>query len=70
MSAPLYCFSKIPNDDDGKRFLEDLKKYFNRDRYRMRVRGQGLKQGEDWRRYQYGQPIAKSDFLRVYIEEK
>jgi hypothetical protein len=70
MEAPKYMFCRIPNDEEGKRELETIKKYLNRDRYSIRVKGQGLKDGEDWRRYPFGQPIDKSKFLRVYIEEK
>jgi hypothetical protein len=36
----------------------------------MRVRGQYLKDGLDWRQYRYGQGIKDSKALRVYIEEK
>jgi len=36
----------------------------------MRVRGQGLVDGANWRRHQYGAPLDKSTHMRVYIEEK
>lgn len=69
-TPPLYVFSDIPNDEDGKAFIAQLREYANTDRYRVRVRGQYLKPGNDWRRYQMGQPMALSKCLRVYIEEK
>ena len=50
--------------------MEQLKKYLNKDRYELRKRGQGLVDGEDWRRYTHGQPISKSTHLRIYIEDK
>lgn len=70
MDSPKYLLTRVPNDDAGNKFIEDFKKYLNKDRYKVRVRGQGLIDGEDWRRYQYGQPISKSTHIRVYVEEK
>jgi hypothetical protein len=69
-----YVFSEIPNDCDGQRFTDDLKKYLNKDSYKLRVRGQYLKdevkQTEGWRRYEMGQPMDKSKCLRVYVDVK
>lgn len=67
---PLYVFSRIPNTDDGRAFIDEMKQYFNRDRYKMRVRGQGLTEGSNWRDHTYGAPLSKSTHLRVYIEER
>ena len=71
VTAPHYVFSEIPNDCDGQRFVDDAKKYFNRSRYNMRVRGQHIK--EEYKgtgATAYGQNIEQSTHLRVYIEEK
>ena len=68
---PRYVFSEIPNDCDGQRFIDDVKKYFNKGTYRMRVRGQHIK--EEYKgtgATAYGQNIEQSTHLRVYIEEK
>ena len=69
-----YVFSEIPNDCDGQRFTDDLKQYLNKDSYKMRVRGQYLKdevkETEGWRKYEAGQPINKSKCLRVYLDKK
>tara|TARA_Y100001937_G_scaffold17632_1_gene24382 strand:- start:291 stop:839 length:549 start_codon:yes stop_codon:yes gene_type:complete len=68
---PRYVFSEIPNDCDGQRFIDDVKKYFNKDTYKMRVRGQHVK--EEYKGTgvtAYGQNIEQSTHLRVYIEEK
>ena len=69
-----YVFSEIPNDCDGQRFTDDLKQYLNKDSYKMRVRGQYLKdevkENEGWRKYERGQPIDKSKCLRVYLDKK
>jgi len=67
---PLYVFSKIPNTDEGKEFVNNMRQHLNRDRYKMRVRGQGLVDGADWRQHMWSHPLDKSTHLRVYIEEK
>ena len=71
VTAPRYVFSEIPNDCDGQRFVDDAKKYFNRSRYNMRVRGQHIKdEYKGTGATAYGQNIEQSTHLRVYIEEK
>ena len=71
VNAPRYMFSEIPNDCDGQRFTDDMKKYLNTSRYSMRVRGQHVK--EEYKGTgvtTHGQNIEQSTHLRVYIEEK
>mgnify|MGYP001214986885 FL=1 len=63
-------FKDIPNDASGRAFVAQLREYLNTDSYKIRVRGQYLIDGEDWRRYSYGQPIEKSKCLRVYVDNK
>ena len=68
---PKYDFCEVPNDCDGQRFIDDVKKYFNKGTYRMRVRGQHVK--EEYKGTgvtTHGQNIEQSTHLRVYIEEK
>jgi hypothetical protein len=65
-----YMFSEIPNNEEGKQLINLMKKYLNKNKYDMRVKGQYLKDGLDWRRYEGGQGIANSKCLRVYIKEK
>jgi len=72
IKGKVYVFSDIPNDCDGQRFTDDLKKYLNKESYKMRVRGQYLKdeikETEGWKKYERGQPISHSKCLRVYID--
>ena len=63
-------FKDIPNDEGGRAFVAQLREYLNTDSYKIRVRGQYLIDGEDWKRYSYGQPIEKSKCLRVYVDKK
>ena len=71
VTAPRYVFSEIPNNDKGRRMIEEMKDTLNRSRYTMRVRGQHVK--EEYKgtgATAYGQNIEQSTHLRVYIEEK
>ena len=63
-------FQDIPNDASGRAFVAQLREYLNTDSYKVRVRGQYLIDGEDWKRYSFGQPISKSKCLRVYVDKK
>lgn len=69
-----YVFSEIPNDDEGREFVQKMKDYLNKESYKIRVKGQYLdeetKRTDGWKPYQYGQPISKSKCLRVYVDVK
>ena len=65
-----YQFTEVPNNDEGRAFVKQLKQYLNTEVYTVRVRGQHLKDGLDWRNYQYGQPINCSKNLRIYINRR
>ena len=68
---PKYDFCEVPNDCDGQRFIDDIKKYLNTNKYKMRVRGQHIKdEYKGTGATAYGQSIAQSTHLRVYREEK
>jgi hypothetical protein len=68
---PKYDFSEIPNDCEGQEFLDNVKKYLNTNKYKMRVRGQHIKEELKGKGLtSYGQSIDQSTHLRVYIEEK
>lgn len=66
-----YQFCDIPNDDEGKAFVELLRTYLNRERYNIKVKGQYL----DKKKYPdtywgKGAPPHACTHLRVYIDEK
>ena len=67
-----YQFAEIPNDEEGLAFVEQLKTYLNKDRYKIDVKGQYMNDEAkaNWRKYERGQPISLSTHLRVYINEK
>ena len=68
-----YMFCDIPNKQIGKIFVRMLKKYLNKESYKIRVKGQYLddetKKTEGWKKYEFGQPIGKSKCLRVYVDK-
>ena len=69
-SVPQYLLKEIPNDEEGRTFIKQLKKYLNKDGWELRVRGQHLKKGIDWKKYKHGQPISCSTHLRLYVKWK
>ena len=66
-----YQFAEIPNDEEGRAFVKQLKTYLNKDRYNIVVKGQHMNDEAkaNWRKYERGQPIALSTHLRVYGNE-
>ena len=65
-----YVFSDIPNNEENLKMVKLMKKHINPNRYTLRWRGQYLVAGEDWGKYQDGQPMNKSKCIRVYIDNK
>ena len=66
-----YVFSEIPNDTDGQEFVDTMKKYLNKDSYKMRVRGQHIKEELKGTGATYwGQGLNESSHIRVYIDVK
>ena len=66
-----YQFAEIPNDEEGRAFVKQLKTYLIKDRYNIVVKGQHMNDEAkaNWRKYERGQPIALSTHLRVYVNE-
>ena len=66
-----YVFSEIPNDTDGQEFVDTMKKYLNKDSYKMRVRGQHIKPELRGTGATYwGQGLNESSHMRIYIDVK
>ena len=64
-----YTFSEVPQDEEGKEFVKNCRKYLNRESYNIRVKGQHLKkelygQGKAY----HGANIEDCTHLRVYID--
>ena len=66
-----YVFSEIPNDTEGQEFVDTMKKYLNKESYKLRVRGQHIKPELKGTGATYwGQSISESTHMRVYVEKK
>ena len=66
-----YVFSEIPNDTDGQEFVDSMKRYLNKDSYKMRVRGQHVKEELKGTGVTYwGQGLNESSHMRVYVDVK
>ena len=66
-----YVFSEIPNDTNGQEFVDTMKKYLNKDSYKMRVRGQHVKEELKGTGVTYwGQGLNESSHMRVYVDVK
>jgi hypothetical protein len=66
-----YVFSEIPNDTDGQEFVDTMKKYLNKESYKIRVRGQHIKEELKGTGATYwGQGLNESSHMRVYVDVK
>ena len=66
-----YTFCEIPNDEHGRSFVFNLRKYLNTESYDVRVRGQHVKpELRATRVSSFGQSIEQSSHLRIYIDKK
>jgi len=66
-----YVFSEIPNDTNGQEFVDTMKKYLNKESYKMRVRGQHIKEELKGTGATYwGQGLSESSHIRVYVDVK
>jgi len=74
-NAPRYAFAEVPNNMYGQSFVTAVKEYINRDRYKVRVRGQYLdhdkmEKGETWKNFEREVPLDRAKCIRVYLDEK
>ena len=66
-----YTFCEIPNDEHGRSFVFNLRKYLNTESYDIRVRGQHVKpELRGTGVSSFGQSIEQSSHLRIYIDKK
>ena len=66
-----YQFCEIPNNEDGQQLVKLMKKYLNKHRYKIRVKGQYLDKVKYPDTYwSKGAPIEACTHIRVYIDER
>ena len=71
LNGHYFTFSEVPQDEEGKEFIKNCKKYLNKESYTIRVRGQHLKKelhGQG--RAYWGANMEDSSHMRVYIDKK
>lgn len=74
--VPRFALSGIPNDEAGRAFIKQLRRYCNYGRYTVAVRGSGpraaIAKAEGLRptTYQQDLPLAKAATLRIYFNDK
>jgi hypothetical protein len=59
-----YQLMGIPNDEEGLNFIKSLRKYLNKDRYKV------VKYGRQWGTYLNSADKDKTDSFVIYIKEK
>ena len=71
LNGHYYTFCEVPQDEEGKEFIKNCKKYLNKESYAIRVKGQHLKKelyGQG--RAYHGANMEDSTHMRVYIDKK
>ena len=71
LNGHYYTFCEVPQDEEGKEFIKNCKKYLNKESYAIRVKGQHLKKelyGQG--RAYHGANMEDSSHMRVYIDKK
>ena len=71
LNGHYYVFSEVPQDEEGKEFVKNCRKYLNKPSYKIRVKGQHLKKdlyGQG--RAYHGANMEDSTHMRVYIDKK
>ena len=71
LNGHYYTFSEVPQDEEGKEFVKNCRKYLNKESYAIRVKGQHLKKelyGQG--RAYHGANMEDSSHMRVYIDKK
>ena len=71
LNGHYYTFCEVPQDEEGKEFIKNCKKYLNKESYTIRVKGQHLKKelyGQG--RAYHGANMEDSTHMRVYIDKK
>jgi len=67
---PLYALGSIPNNEEGLNFIKLLKTFVNKDRYKIIVKGQHIKDGIHWTECPYSVRMDQAKTLRIYIKDK
>ena len=62
----VHYFSKIPNNEEGLKFIKSIRKFVNKDRYKVRVLGRGSRKIHG---NAYSIPLKHSETFSIYIDQ-
>jgi len=65
--ACVHYFHKIPNNDEGSNCIKGIRKFINKDRYKVRILGRGSRKEYGT---QYFIPLKHATNYSVYIDHK
>lgn len=64
--VPIHLLSNVPNNEEGKKVIEDLRKYLNKNRYKVRVRGRGTRKEYGTQSYI---PLKYAEKFSIYVDQ-
>ena len=62
----VHYFSKVPNNKEGLKFIKSIRKFVNKDRYKVRVLGRGSRKIHG---NAYSIPLKHSETFSIYIDQ-
>ena len=65
-NVPIHLLSNVPNDDGGKKVINDVRKYLNKNRYKIRVRGRGTRKEHGDQSYI---PLQYAERFSIYVDQ-
>jgi len=65
-NIPIHLLSNVPNNEEGKKVIEDLRKYLNKSRYKVRVRGRGTRKEYGTQSYI---PLQYAEKFSIYVDQ-
>ena len=65
-NVPIHLLSNVPNNGFGKKIIENIRQFLNKNRYQIRVRGRGT-------RKEYGNqsyiPLKYAEKFSIYVDD-
>ena len=65
-NVPIHLLSGLPNNEFGKKVIKNIRKFLNRDRYKLRVRGRGTRKEHG---NQHSIPLKYAERFSIYVDD-
>ena len=65
-TIPIHLLSNVPNDENGKDVIKNIRKYLNTARYKIRVRGRGSRKEHGNQSYI---PLKNAERFSIYVDQ-